>query len=189
MPELRRILLVACCLAPLWGCSVGHGDGEITGTAALGGCRSEGEYVLGPTGFFADRVQHLLSIRVQRGSDDEFRSDGLAVLVLDANAVARDALGRDLDLAADAGRWVELTAYFNETCPPGRDQIPSVLSAVGGRIRFDSIYAPDVDSGVRILAFLSDVRFEDPLRPDRWAVLSGFFDFLYVRGRPAQRYP
>jgi len=80
---------------------------------------------------------------------------------------------------------------FNDTCPPERDKTPVVLKAVSGTLRFDDIYAPKVDKdAVRIHGELSNVRFEDDKDPEaRWAELSGTFDFLYVRGSPAQRFP
>ena len=183
------LALLALLMLGSLGCSVGHGEGDISGTVALGACRAVGPYELRPNTFFAQSVEELLRIRVQRGSDVEVASDGLAVLVRDASRVKQELLGVDIDLASEQGEGIEVTVYFNDTCPPGRDQIPIVLRATGGIIRFESIYAPKVDDGVRIHAELSDLRFEDPDEADRWAALSGYFNFLYVRGRPAQRYP
>jgi len=173
-------------------CSVGHGEGELSGTLQVPGCKDEGYYLLKPDSFFSQAVEELLSIRVQRGGDIEIRSDGLAVGVSDSTAIKQNYLNTELDLsAADADTLVHVTAYFNDTCPPERDKIPAVMEAVSGSIRFEQIYAPQVsERQVRIRAVLTDVRFEDSKKPDeRYAELSGFFDFLYQRGSPAQHFP
>jgi hypothetical protein len=185
---MKRAAGLALVLA---ACSVGHGSGDIEGTLRIEGCRREGRYLLAPNAFFAQAVEKLLKIRVQRGGNIEVQSDGLAVLVEDSSALKRDYLGADIDLASGAAPHVEVTAYFNDTCPPGRDNTPVVLNAVAGTIRFDSIYAPKLaPHQVRITAELTSVRFEDSANPaGRWAELSGNFDFLYVRGSPAQYFP
>ncbi len=182
-----RVVLGLCGLLA-GSCSVGHGDGELRGTLSIPGCRS-GEYSLEPSAFFGQAVEQLLRIRLQRGSDLEVRSDGLAVLVSDANEVKRELLDQDIDVAEDPPR-VLVSLYLNESCPPDRDKTPVVLPAVSGAIRFEAIYAPQVKANeVQIAAELRDLRFEDPRNPGRTALLNGYFDFLYVRGSPAQRFP
>lgn len=175
----------------LAACSVGHGSGELEGTVKIEGCRREGRYSLMPNAFFAQAAEELLKIRVQRGGDLEVYSDGIAVLVEDSSQLRNDYLGSSIDVATADEPRVSLTAFFNDTCPSGTDTTPVVLKAVSGSIRFDAIYAPEVDaSEVRIRAELTSVRFEDEADPAaRWATLSGDFDFLYVRGSPAQRFP
>jgi hypothetical protein len=85
---------------------------------------------------------------------------------------------------------VDVTAYFNETCPPGRTRAPMALQAVSGTIRFDAIYAPELSKKkVRILGALTGVRLMRGEDDTSYALLDGTFDFLYVRGRPAQRFP
>jgi hypothetical protein len=172
------------------GCSVGHGSGELHGEVEISGCNIATGYQLNPTAFFAQAVEDLLRIRVQRGSDVEVRSDGVAILVEEASVIKSDYLGQSLDVAPGSEPRVDVSVYLNESCPPGRDRTPVVLSAVSGTIRFRNIYAPEADDDdVRIRAELTDVRFEDPRNAKRNATLSGFFDFLYVRGSPAQRFP
>jgi hypothetical protein len=175
----------------LAACSVGHGDGELEGTLAIEGCRREGSYSLVPNAFFAQAEEQLLKIRVQRGGDIEVFSDGVALLVEDSSQLRQHYRSANIDVASDAEPHLEVTAYFNDTCPPGRDKTPVVLKAVSGSVRFDSIYAPEVaPHEVRISAVLEGVRFEDDDNPTgRWAMLSGSFDFLYVRGSPAQIFP
>ena len=186
---LRR-LAVAGLAAWLAGCSVGHGTGEIGGIVSIEGCRPEGPWQLRPTAFFADAPEQLLSLRIQRGSDVAVRSDGLALLVEDAARVQRELLKQDIQIGDDAAPVIDLTLYLNESCPAERDKTPVALSAVRGTVRFLDIYAPRASKKrVRIAAELTNVRFEDPRNPARWAELSGQFDFLYTRGSPAQLFP
>lgn len=174
----------------LASCSVGHGTGDIDGTVSIPGCRDEGVYDLRPNSFLAEATEQVLEVRLQRGSDTEMLSDGVSLLVDDAALVQTMLLDREIVVAVDAKPRIDLTLYMNETCPAMRDKTPVVLSAVSGSIRFSHIYAPrENKEQVRIAATLTDVRFEDPRGDERWAVLSGQFDFLYVRGSPAQRFP
>lgn len=171
-------------------CSVGHGSGTVGGTISIADCRREAAYELRPSSFFAQAVEQLLKIRLQRGSDMEIRSDGLAVLVEDATTVKRAYLGLPLPVGPQFKPTIDVSLYLNESCPAERDKTPVALSAVSGTITFHAIYAPRVDKDeVRIAAELTQVRFEDPRTTERWAELSGEFDFLYVRGSPAQVFP
>lgn len=186
----RRVSALGFALVAASACSVGHGEGELYGTVEVPSCRIPARYELNPTAFFAQSIEQLLRIRVQRGSDLEVRSDGIAILVENAALVKREYLGQDLDLTPESEPRISVSVYLNESCPPGRKHTPVVLAAVGGAIKFDEIYAPEVDEDdVQIRAELKSVRFEDPRNPERRAELSGYFDFLYVRGSPAQRFP
>lgn len=185
-----RAVLCAVGLAGMMSCSVGHGEGEISGTIQLSGCRAKGKYDLSPSAFFAMATEQILRIRVQRGGDLELKSDGIAITVEDASLVKRKYLGETLSLVSTSMPRVDVSLFLNESCPPGRDETPVVLSAVSGSIVFDEIYAPQVnEKEVEISATLDKVRFEDSRDKNRWAELSGDFDFLYVRGGPAQRFP
>jgi hypothetical protein len=160
----------------------------MAGNATVPGCLN-GHYDLGPTAFFGQAIEQMLRIRVQRGSDLEVRSDGLVVLVEDANLIKREYLNKDIDLAAGVPR-IDVSIYLNDSCPPGRDNTPVVLPAVSGTIRFESIFAPQLDdNAVQIIAQLDKIHFQDPRTPKRFLDLAGAFDFLYVRGSPAQRFP
>lgn len=187
---LRTPLWVAAAALCL-SCSVGHGDGHLEGDVYIEGCRRAGAYTLAPNSFFAQTAEKLLSMRIQRGGDIEVFSDGITVLIKDAALLKREYLGTDIDLADGGAAGVAATAYFNETCPSKRDKVPAILKAVSGTMRFSAVYAPKVDADqVRITATLTQVRFEDVEDPAaRWAELSGDFDFLYVRGSPAQHFP
>ena len=174
----------------LSGCSIGHGAGEVSGTVSVPGCRPEGPYELRPNAFFGEAAEQVLKVRVQRGSDIEGLSDGVSVLIDDAALVKNMLLDQDIPIGVDVAPRVDMTFYLNDTCPAERDKTPVALSAVSGTIRFSAIYAPRVDKKeVRIAAQLTGVRFEDPRSDARWAELNGDFDFLYVRGSPAQRFP
>ncbi len=183
------VLSVLAVLA-LGSCSVGHGRGEISGTIQVSGCSAKGRYDLSPSAFFAMATEQILRIRVQRGGDLELKSDGIAMTVEDASLVKGKYLGESLSLASTSTPRVDVTLFLNESCPPGRDATPVVLTAVSGTVVFDDIYAPQVNEDqVEISATLDNVRFEDSRDKNRWAELSGNFDFLYVRGGPAQRFP
>ncbi len=188
--ELWRTLGTAC-VALCLSCSVGHGDGHLEGSVYIEGCRRAGAYTLAPNSFFAQTAEKLLSLRVQRGGDIEVFSDGITVLIKDAALLKRDYLGTAIDLADGGAPGVSATAYFNETCPSRRDKVPAILKAVSGTITFAAVYAPKVnEDDVRITAKLEQARFEDGEDPEaRWAELTGDFDFLYVRGSPAQHFP
>ena len=185
---MRRLVTTGVA-AVVASCSVGHGTGEIGGTVSIEGCRPEGPWELRPTAFFADAPEQLLSLRIQRGSDVVVRSDGLALLVEDA-ALVQSKLEHDIEIGRDTPPVIDVTLYLNESCPSERDKTPVALSAVRGTIRFHDIYAPRVSKEkVRIAAELTNVRFEDPRNPARWAELNGQFDFLYTRGSPGQLFP
>jgi len=190
---VRGVLRAALCvmgLAAMASCSVGHGEGEISGTISVPGCRAKGKYDLSPSAFFAMATQQILTIRVQRGGDLELKSDGIAITVEDASLVKRKYLGKSLSLVSTSMPSIDVSLFLNESCPAGRDQTPVVLSAVSGTVVFEEIYAPQVnEEEVEITATLDKVRFEDSRDKNRWAELSGDFDFLYVRGGPAQRFP
>ena len=190
MASSRNIALALATALPLAGsCSVGHGTGDISGRVEVAGCNTTPRYELRPTAFFAQSVEDLLNIRVQRGSDLEVRSDGLAVLVSDASRIKEDFLGVPVDVTSK-DPMVKVSVFLNESCPPGRDRTPVVLGAVSGTVRFDAIYAPEVDDDeVQIHAELENVRIVAPRNDERSATLSGWFDFLYTRGSPAQRFP
>jgi len=171
------------------GCSVGRGEGEFTGRVDVVDCPGVSEYRLRPSFFGAEPVDELLEIRVQRGSGAVNVVDGIYVLVRDAADLQENHLGEELTVDNENGP-VGVTLYLNHTCPPARTRSPVTLPAVSGRVRFDSIYAPRGDDPeVEIAAELIDVRFADPRNAERTAELSGYFSFLFERGRPAQLFP
>lgn len=148
-------------------------------------------YDLEPTFFGADPVEELLEIRIQRGSDHEAHSDGLGILVSDAERVRATLIGVPIELTGNAEALVQMNVYLNETCPVDRTTGPVSYEAVSGFLIFENIYAPTLtEDDVEVAARFSDVLFVDPRSPGRRnATLSGNFRFLHNRGRPSQRFP
>lgn len=177
----------------LQACSLGAGEGAVSGLVSAPPCELEGSsYSLDPTFFAAgEAAEGALEIRVQRGSDLESFSDGIALLVLDPEDIQRNRLGEAIPIRPVFDNPVRMSFYLNETCAIGRDETPVNYEAVDGDIVFSRIYAPTVGGDdVETAAEFRGVLFQDPRSPiERSAVLSGNFRFLFSRGRPAQRFP
>ena len=187
-----RAVVLAVAAALLGACSVGSGEGSVTGTVNAPECDLEmAAYDLEPTFFGADPVEEQLEIRIQRGSDFEQFSDGLTILVRDASMVRAELIGIPIELTGEFSDLVQMNVYLNETCPAGRRELPVSLQAVAGFIVFQNIYAPTLtEDDVENAARFTDVSFVDRESPDeRNATLTGDFVFLHNRGRPAQRFP
>lgn len=188
-------------------CSVGMGEGTLTGSVLIAQCHvDEPDFDLRPSFFAAELVNDpellepadrlaRMNIRIQRGSGRESDSDGLMIAIRDVNEVQRAAIDVPIAIVDEANSLVELTLYLNQQCvaglPRGRWTRPAILPAVSGTIRFSAIYAPGLgDDDGEISASFDDVAFVDPADPEgRNATLSGAFSFVYQRGRPAQRFP
>lgn len=186
------LLLSFATFSSATGCAVGTGEGEAKGSVTAPECGGldGSEYSLKPSFFAGASVEGQLEIRIQRGSDLEDKSDGLVVLIKDADMVKRDLLGTPIELTEDG--LVQMSLYLNDSCPPSISRGPVNFRSVAGSITFQNIYAPNVDSGDVETA----ARFENVLLVEDadnvaagQAFLSGHFRFLYNRGRPAQRFP
>ncbi|GAB5548524.1 MAG: hypothetical protein SangKO_082840 [Sandaracinaceae bacterium] len=179
-----------------WGCSIGQGQGEITGAVRADDCGlDDPDFSLEPSFFGGEVTGGQLNIRVQRGTDLESHADGLSIHIRDVNEIKQNRLGLPIPVEDDYLSLVQMSFYLNEACPSGfpsdhRAQ-PVVMQASGGEIRFDSIYAPDLEPGDTLVeAELIGVTFTDREHPDgRAATLSGTFSFFQQRGAPAQRFP
>jgi hypothetical protein len=186
--------IAAGCALLISACSVGKGQGMISGIVSAPECEIDGEYDLEPDFFVAEAIDHATEIRIQRGSDWEVYSDGMIIFVYDATeAAAMPGATLQIGPREEGSQLVDITFYLNETCRvmARRDDTPVALRATGGTITFDKIYAPLADERVvETDAVLTDVTFLDEYSPSpRTATLSGTFTFLYNRGRPAQRFP
>jgi len=173
-------------------CSVGVGEGTVTGTISAPECGLEDrELDLEPDFYVADVFEERVTFRVQRGGDYAYLSDGLTIFVADSVRVQESMLGTPIPLSAEAGAPVRMNLYMHDTCVLDRDSYPVNYVAVEGEITFDAIYAPEKDEdALETTASFTDVRLVDTSRPDeRFAVISGEFSFLFNRGRPAQRFP
>ncbi len=176
------------------GCSVGVGSGEIVGTVSAPDCGLLEEALdVNPTFFVASPLPEGLEMRVQRGSSFPDVSDGLAVTLLGVET-AHERLGEPMSLGSlmgsefRRGARAAMTLYLNATCPPDRERVPVVLSATEGRIVFESLHVPGSGSAEgEIAARFERVRAADSL--GREARFSGWFRFVFNRGRPAQRFP
>ena len=133
-----------------------------------------------------------LHMRLQHGSDLPVRSDGFWIDVLSSRAVVDLGFGTPIPVATGSRTdAVKVSLYLNASCPVLRHEAPALLEGVGGTITFTQIYDPEADdSEPNIVGTFDAVEFIDPARPTtRHATVSGNFDFIYNRGRPAQRYP
>ena len=68
-------------------------------------------------------------MRIQRGSDQVVRSDGLMVLVEDAARVKRELLGKPIALGVGGDPKIDVSLYLNESCPRSATR-PGALSVV-----------------------------------------------------------
>ncbi len=178
------------------GCSVGGGQGELSGYVVAPDCDvDEPSYQLVPSFFSGEVTAEQLNIRVQRGSDIEGYADGLMIQVRDVNEVFRNRIGIPIPVMPEERALVQAVFYLNQTCPSGFpdffDTQPVIMEGQSGTITFDAVYAPDIEAGATLIAAeLDDVRFADAEHPERTnGALSGTFSFFYQRGSPAQRFP
>ena len=176
----------------LSSCNPGAGVGEVRGVVTVGDCGLvDAPFDLAPDFFVAEGQHGGLHLRIQRGSDLPLRSDGLWIDVLSSGALLEAGLGTPVPVAAGSREdAVKVSLYLNATCPAERSERPVLLEGVGGAVTFSELYDPDADGPPAIVGTLDEVVLIDPAAPEaRRATLSGSFDFLYNRGRPAQRFP
>lgn len=184
-----REILIGVCLA---GCNVGAGEGDAIGVVNAPACELvNATYSLEPTFFGGDTAVSQLELRIQRGSDLEGMSDGLLLLVRDPSQIRNELLNTPIAITGDSRDLVQASFFLNESCPPSRSRAPVHFQAIAGTITFSAIYAPEVnEDDVETQARFEALRFVDPTDPDTSsAELSGYFRFLFTRGRPAQRFP
>jgi hypothetical protein len=177
-------------LALLAGCSVGVGEGQASGELNAPACGLSGPFDLAPTFFVADPIESQMVIRIQTSGDFDFLSDGITINISDVPALA-ERLGEPIELTGEHVALVTFNLYANASCPLNRDDVPVNYLGVGGTVTFFSIYSVELNPDeLLISARFDDVVFVDPASPEeRNARMSGDFDFLFNRGRPAQRFP
>ena len=180
--------LVLCALVAV-GCAKGSGEGSAVGQVWAPGCGLDGQpFDLNPD-FFAmqpSRSVEIIDIVVQRGSDLQSYSDGIAVFIRDPEMLKESMLGTEIAFGGFAPP-VEMTLFLNATCP-GIARIPVVYAAVSGTIRFEELYVPWMDNDTEeTVDVFTNVELVDNKDPDeRRAVLDGDFSFLFERGLPTQ---
>jgi len=79
-------------------CSLGEGQGEISGTLNVPLCWS-GRFTLNPDFFAAVPYRNSLQLRIQNGGDYQTFSDGVSILVDDIFAIRTQHLGQPLEVA------------------------------------------------------------------------------------------
>src|SRR5678815_658033 len=92
--RMRAALPAAIALAAIVGvvapaCSLGEGQGDITGTLDVPQCWS-GRFELHPDFFSGVPYRNSFTIRIQNGGDFQTFSDGLSILVDDVHAIRGD---------------------------------------------------------------------------------------------------
>jgi hypothetical protein len=186
--QMRSSALALALALALGGCSVGVGTGEVTGTVTVPQCDLDGAYSLKPEFYSASPFEGQLAIRIQNGGDFEIESDGISIIVLDAEMEA-GRLGTPIAVSEEPESPVTMSFYLNDRCPPDRSELPVYLQAIEGTITFEQIYAPELDEEQRATAgTFEGVVFSDE-RGERMATLDGEFRFLFERGRPGQPFP
>jgi hypothetical protein len=204
-------LAVLLVLAPT-GCTfVGQGEGEVTSDALTVPDCWEGGYELGPDFFASVPFRETQQLRVQRGSDIQEVSDGLAILVNDTPKIRDELLGTDIEV----GLPPQLLNEIAPGAPPSEAPEVSmalylqfschnqniVLYAMEGTIRFDSLFSGDPNETTGSEKFTDatfDVMIADPreadlqtleIAPEKMSPLSGWFQFHFQRGQPGQPFP
>ena len=215
MTRVLSMLPIAalCCAAALCtGCTfVGQGEGEVESTGLSVPECWDGPFQLGPDFFASVPFRETQQLRVQRDSDIQEVSDGLAILVNDTTMIRDELLGSDIEvglppqlldeISPGAGTGVAPTVsmalYLQFSCHNQN----VVLYAVEGTIRFDSLFSgdPNETSGAEKFTDATfDVMMADPreLDPETKLVpseskspLSGWFQFHFQRGQPGQPFP
>jgi hypothetical protein len=195
---MTRSLVVASsrnaiiCFFAFWlaaGCAKGSGEGSAVGQVWAPDCGLDGQpFELNPS-FFAMQPSssvEIIDIIVQRGSQLQSFSDGIAVFIGDPESLKNSMLGTEIEFQL-LDSPVEMTFYLNDTCP-GIARIPVVYRAVSGTIRFDALFVPWLENETKeTSAIFTDVELVDTQEPERRrAILSGYFTFLFERGLPPQ---
>ena len=95
-------MLLLPVVAAMASCTVGGGQGSVTGTLNVADCWS-GKFDLQPDFFGATPFHDQLTFRIQRGSDFENFSDGVSILVSDGTYVRGPGLGKPLSVDLPPG--------------------------------------------------------------------------------------
>ena len=139
--RFRSLVLVLPLATIVASCTVGGGQGSVTGTLNVANCWS-GKFDLQPDFFGATPFHDQVAFRVQRGSDLENFSDGLSILVSDGTAV-RSKLGQPLtvDLPPEVSppgipvkpqkdpSVVQVALYLQRSCRPETPALYAVAQA------------------------------------------------------------
>jgi len=199
------------------GCEVGEGHGAVTSDHLYVKDCWEGPFDLRPTFFGAAPFQETMMIRVQHGQQLEEEADGVLILINDVPRLREELIGQQIELALSPSvtppgmpiipreaPLVTMSMYLHSTCHAQN----SALYAVGGWIRFDSLFNgdPNEDSAEQRL---TEAEFEATMVDPREGMLTedtsgqplieypaevqsvvrGSMSFFFHRGTPAQPFP
>lgn len=221
----RAIGLIAALICA--GCSLGDGEGQVYSPRLVahdcweesdeGTSKDSSEYDMKPDFFAAIPYRETLTIRVQRGTDLQEVSDGLAVLIDDVPAIRATSLGKPLRVALPTGvtppgspavpppdlledpPLVHMALYLQRSCHNQN----IVLYAVEGEITFEELFSGDPyeDAAKDKLTKASfKVTMGDPrdaplgaypseIPPELESSVEGWFTFYFERGQPGQPFP
>jgi hypothetical protein len=192
-------------------CTQGAGEGSVRSDQLYIRNCWNGPFDLGPNFFGANPFStDVISIRVQRGDDNQEVSDGLNVMVSDVQNIRRSELGTEIDVGLPAGvtppgmplqlkedpPTVSLTLYLQDTCHLQNGTVYSV----NGKIKFDRLFsgnANETNGDDRLTEASFDATFADPrdmnsdysFDPEVTSRVTGWFKFYFQRGQPAQPFP
>jgi hypothetical protein len=192
-------------------CTQGAGEGDVKSSRLFVRDCWNSTFDLAPTFFAANPFSSdEISIRVQRGDDNEEVSDGLIIMVSDVQGIRTSQLEAPLTVSLPAGvsppgiplvanpnpPLVSLALYLHDTCHIQNGAIYSI----GGTITFHKLFSgnpneTNSDDRLTFADFASD--FADPRdmasnRTYSTEVVSrvtGWFKFFFQRGQPAQPFP
>jgi hypothetical protein len=194
------------------GCTVGEGDGAVTSERLIVRDCWDGPFDLGPTFFAANAFStDQVSMRIQRGDNNQEVSDGLTVSIRDLQSIRSDSLGQPVPVGIPPGiklagggtfagnrdAVVSLSLYLHDTCYLQN----GALYSIGGEITFTHLFSgnPNETVGEQRLtdAKFDNVQFADPrdagsdgtFAASVVSPVNGWFRFYFQRGQPAQPFP
>jgi len=211
---MRHIAAAFCLVGAVTcgGCTVGEGDGAVTSTRLYVHDCWDGPFDLGPTFFAANAFStQQVSMRVQRGDNNQEVSDGLTVSIRDLQSIRSKSLGQPVPVgippgvdlsggatfAGNTDAVVSLSLYLHDTCYLQN----GALYSIGGEITFTHLFSgnPNETVGDKRLteAQFENVEFADPrdvasdgtFETGKVSLVSGWFRFYFQRGQPAQPFP
>ena len=190
---------------------VGEGEGTVTSSRLIVKDCWDGPFDLRPDFFAAPPYRDTIQLRVQRGSDLQEVSDGLAILVNEVPSIRESQLGTALPVGLPPLLVNEIAPGAQQGAPPlvsmalylqfSCHNQNSVLYAVGGTITFEKLFSGDPNESVgeeKITKATLDVVLADPgdadpgtldFPPGTTSQLIGDFEFLFQRGQPGQPFP
>lgn len=214
---IRATILCLLSVSAL-GCSLGEGEGEVKSDRLLARDCWDDVYDLEPDFFAADPFREKVHFRIQRGGNVQEVSDGLSVLVDDVKNVRENMLGQEIAVTLPPGvappgvavgeqcggeacetSPVHVALFLHESCHNQN----VVLYGLSGTIVFDSLYSGDKeekDAAEKLTEARFDIMVGDPRDGEvteggglgeipNQSHVTGYFEFFFERGQPAQPFP